>query len=407
MALRVLLADNSETIKKVIQLTLQDYAAQVRSVNLGVDVVDVAKSFHPDIIFADILLQKRNGYEICQDIKSTPELANVPVVLIWSGFMDLDHAKVAACRANATLEKPFDSADLRNLILKLVPKTAKNTLTDFIEVPQFAKSDIQLESPTLTASETQSEKAIPLSIPTPPQIQTSPEPSVFPPTPKAAEPAYDNKWNMDSFEDISDFEIHENKVELPDLNMPTDQVEDFAQVPISQVSKKISDAPTSPKPQNLSPQNPLKKKELSKSSNEFELSVPDETDFDGVTVSIVMPVDEVTNLDFLNKQNSQVSEAQTQTNTHSVTEVTKSMQVPSTESISTNSSQTNAQTPTNSEALTASNIPQLTEAQLETLLQNQSREIIEKIVWKLVPDMAERIIREEIKRLLDEPEMRA
>ena len=59
MALRVLLADESSTIKKVFQLALQDFAVEVRPVNIGVDVAMVAKNFKPDIIFADVMLQKK------------------------------------------------------------------------------------------------------------------------------------------------------------------------------------------------------------------------------------------------------------------------------------------------------------------------------------------------------------
>jgi CheY-like chemotaxis protein len=69
MALRVLLADESSTIKKVMQLALQDFGVEVKAVPIGVDVVQVAKSFEPDIIFADILLAKMNGYEVSKATK--------------------------------------------------------------------------------------------------------------------------------------------------------------------------------------------------------------------------------------------------------------------------------------------------------------------------------------------------
>ena len=84
MALRVLLADNSETIKKVIQLTLQDFAIDLRIVTLGVDVLDVALQFKPDIIFVDILLQKKSGYEVSKELKNNVHLKNTPVILMWN-----------------------------------------------------------------------------------------------------------------------------------------------------------------------------------------------------------------------------------------------------------------------------------------------------------------------------------
>ena len=59
MALRVLLGDESATIKKVIQLALQDYSVEVKSVHLGLDILDVSRTFQPHIIFMDVLLQKK------------------------------------------------------------------------------------------------------------------------------------------------------------------------------------------------------------------------------------------------------------------------------------------------------------------------------------------------------------
>lgn len=135
MALRVLLADESSTIKKVFQLALQDFAVDVRPVNVGVDVVTVAMNFKPDIIFADVLLQKKNGYDVCAEIKQHPQLRGTPVVLMWSGFMEIDEDKLQACMANGQLEKPFDVSALRKLVNDLVPKTQTSRISQFLTFP--------------------------------------------------------------------------------------------------------------------------------------------------------------------------------------------------------------------------------------------------------------------------------
>jgi two-component system cell cycle response regulator len=135
MALRVLLADESPTIKKVFQLALQDFAVEVRPVNIGIDVATVAANFKPDLIFADVLLQKKNGYEVCAELKQDALLGTIPVVLMWSGFMELDEDKYQACQANAQLEKPFDVAALRKLVADLVPRTQKQRISEFLTFP--------------------------------------------------------------------------------------------------------------------------------------------------------------------------------------------------------------------------------------------------------------------------------
>lgn len=136
MALRVLLADESSTIKKVFQLALQDFAVEVRPVNIGVDVAAVAKAFKPDIIFADVMLQKKNGYDVCAELKQDAQLRAIPIVLMWSGFVDLDEDKFQASHANAQLEKPFDVAALRKLVSELVPRTQSQSLAEYLTFPK-------------------------------------------------------------------------------------------------------------------------------------------------------------------------------------------------------------------------------------------------------------------------------
>ncbi len=173
MALRVLLADNSETIKKVIQLTLKDFDIDLRVVTLGVDVLDVALQFKPDIIFVDILLQKKNGYEVSKEIKNNVNLKDTPVVLMWSGFMELDEPKAKESLADDRIEKPFDAETLKNLVTQLVKKSDEpaGSIEDFLEMPstpkeptpKAGKNDDPLAS--LEKLDKESEKFKPIELP--------------------------------------------------------------------------------------------------------------------------------------------------------------------------------------------------------------------------------------------------
>jgi CheY-like chemotaxis protein len=141
MALRVLLADESSTIKKVFQLALQDYAVDVCAVSLGLDVLPVARQFKPDIVFCDVLLQKKSGYEVCAELKNDAQFKTVPVVLMWSSFMELDEDKLQAARSDGHLEKPFDVKDLRKIINDLVPRTRGQKLGGFLTFPKMPEID--------------------------------------------------------------------------------------------------------------------------------------------------------------------------------------------------------------------------------------------------------------------------
>ncbi len=135
MALRVLLADESSTIKKVIQLSLQDFGVDVKSVTVGLDVLSVAKTFRPDVVLADVLLAKRSGYEVCHDLKNDQETSQIPVVLMWSGFMEIDEQKARLCGADRRIEKPFDASALRQIVQELVSRTQNNPVSSFVQFP--------------------------------------------------------------------------------------------------------------------------------------------------------------------------------------------------------------------------------------------------------------------------------
>lgn len=141
MSLRVLLADESDTIKKVFQLALQDLNAEVKSVHSGLDVIDVATSFKPNIIFADVLLQKKNGYDICLDIKQNSQLSAIPVVLMWSSFMELDQSQFKKSLANDQLEKPFDADLLREIVQKHTSALDNNPMAQFLNFPKTISTE--------------------------------------------------------------------------------------------------------------------------------------------------------------------------------------------------------------------------------------------------------------------------
>ncbi len=137
MALKVLLADESTSIKKAFQLALSDYGVEVKSVPSGLDVLSVSLDFQPDIIFADVLLTKKSGYEVCKEVKSHPSLSSIPFILMWSHFMEFDSNLATHSGFTDKLEKPFDTETLRQRINTYVPKTKKHPLNGMIEFPDM------------------------------------------------------------------------------------------------------------------------------------------------------------------------------------------------------------------------------------------------------------------------------
>ncbi len=185
MALRVLLADESVTIKKVIQLALQDFAVEVKAVPVGLDVLEVSRSFQPDLVFADILLQKRSGYDVCADLKKDAQTAAIPVILMWSSFVELDEKQLESSGADGKLEKPFDVESLRKLVLQLVPRTRSQRLAQYLDFPASVaaplKEEIKVQAATKPPAKTPAAPA--------PSAARPPAPTIALSGPVAAQPS--------------------------------------------------------------------------------------------------------------------------------------------------------------------------------------------------------------------------
>ena len=123
-AKKILLADDSVTIHKVVRLTLEDGDYEVETVDNGDDAVRRAKELRPDIILADALMPGKNGYEVCAAIKADPGLRQVPVVILAGNFEGYDERKGAQCGAAGHIVKPFESSDFLNKVEEILARAA-------------------------------------------------------------------------------------------------------------------------------------------------------------------------------------------------------------------------------------------------------------------------------------------
>lgn len=120
MAKTILLADDSITIQKVVELTFSDGDYEVTAVNNGAKAIQKLSEMRPDIILSDIIMPEKNGYEVCEFVKSHPEYRNIPVVLLTGTFepFDPDRADKAGC--DAVVTKPFESQSLIHKVEELI-----------------------------------------------------------------------------------------------------------------------------------------------------------------------------------------------------------------------------------------------------------------------------------------------
>ena len=111
---KLLLADDSITIQKVVDLTFADEGVSVVCVDNGREAIEWLQQFTPDIVLADVFMPQVSGYEVCEYIKQSEKLKHIPVMLLVGSFEPFDEEEARRVGANETLTKPFQS--IRRLI---------------------------------------------------------------------------------------------------------------------------------------------------------------------------------------------------------------------------------------------------------------------------------------------------
>jgi CheY-like chemotaxis protein len=115
---KLLLADDSPTIQKIISLTFGDEDFEVVAVGDGAQALRaLADDPPPDVVLADAVMPGPDGYELCERIKLDERLRHVPVVLLVGTFEPFNEAEARRVGADTVLTKPFQS--IRNLVGKV------------------------------------------------------------------------------------------------------------------------------------------------------------------------------------------------------------------------------------------------------------------------------------------------
>ena len=112
MGKKILLADDSITIQKVIELTFSDEDFEVVTVGNGRLAVDRVEEVRPDVVLCDIIMPEKDGYEVCDFIKKTPSLSHIPVLLLTGAFEPFDQDRAARVGCDGFLAKPFEPQTL-------------------------------------------------------------------------------------------------------------------------------------------------------------------------------------------------------------------------------------------------------------------------------------------------------
>jgi CheY-like chemotaxis protein len=119
MSRTILLADDSPTIQKVVELTFVDSDFTVEAVSNGDELLAKLPETRPDIIVCDVIMPGTDGYDVCQQVKSDPESLHIPVILLTGTFEPFDRDRAVAAGCSEIITKPFEARKLVEVVERL------------------------------------------------------------------------------------------------------------------------------------------------------------------------------------------------------------------------------------------------------------------------------------------------
>jgi CheY-like chemotaxis protein len=108
MRKKLLLADDSITIQKVVELTFPSDEFEVVTAGNGRIAVDKAMTFLPDVVLCDVIMPQLDGYQVCEALRASEQLKNVPILLLNGAFEPYDAERAKSVGALGNVSKPFD-----------------------------------------------------------------------------------------------------------------------------------------------------------------------------------------------------------------------------------------------------------------------------------------------------------
>jgi CheY-like chemotaxis protein/predicted regulator of Ras-like GTPase activity (Roadblock/LC7/MglB family) len=126
---KVLVVDDSLSVRKVVEKALEGRGLQVLAAASGSEAIEMLERDRPDVVICDVVLPDKDGYQICQYVRSHAAMGTTPVMLISGIDNGTVQARAAEVRSDEVMFKPFGVEDLVRKIDRLLESRADGSAT--------------------------------------------------------------------------------------------------------------------------------------------------------------------------------------------------------------------------------------------------------------------------------------
>ena len=117
---KVLIADDEQNIVISLEFLMKREGFEVVVANDGEEAIRRIRADQPDLVLLDVMMPKKSGFEVCQEIRSDPEMAGIRILMLTAKGRDTEVAKGLALGADAYMTKPFSTRELVDKVRSLL-----------------------------------------------------------------------------------------------------------------------------------------------------------------------------------------------------------------------------------------------------------------------------------------------
>jgi len=179
---KVLVIDDSVSVRKVVERALSGRQVDVICAASGTEALECMERDAPDVIVCDVVMPDRDGYEICEFVKKHPRLGDIPVLLMSGIVNDEVRQRAARARSEGVLAKPFAAEDLLKrldgFLGPLPPRVPEAPAPKAPEpAPRIDGTPTLMPVSTLTLPPVDTPRPTPVTASPPPVVAAPPPPS--------------------------------------------------------------------------------------------------------------------------------------------------------------------------------------------------------------------------------------
>jgi len=120
MAKRILIADDEPNIVLSLEFLMRRAGYQVEKVGDGDAALEAVRQAPPDLVLLDVMMPRRDGFEVCQEIRRDPALAGVRIAMLTAKGREVEREKGLALGADSYITKPFATQEVLDTVRSLL-----------------------------------------------------------------------------------------------------------------------------------------------------------------------------------------------------------------------------------------------------------------------------------------------